>query len=77
VLIFDEFGQLKYHVRSRVNHRARQQARLDYLWRNRIRDRVAGRERYGFSEGAPRGQAFALMHLRRQGRLGKGAEWDA
>ncbi len=73
VLVFDEFGHLKYHVRKRLDDEKRQQQRLDYLWRNRVRD---SRQRYGFSDGAPAGRRFALMHLRRAGRLRQGGERD-
>jgi hypothetical protein len=72
VLMFDDFGHLKYHVRSRIDNAQRQTDRLDYLWRNGIRDEHG---RYGFSDGAPPGRRFALMHLRRSGRLRK-EEWD-
>jgi len=71
VLVFDDFGRLKYHVRSRINNAPRQAKRLDYLWRRNIKDRDG---RYGFSDGAPRGRRFAMMHLRRAGRLPK-EEW--
>ena len=73
VLIFDEFGHLKYHIRSRIRNANRQNARLDYLWRNGIRDRLG---RYGFSDGAPKGQRFALMHRRRDATLGDNDEWS-
>jgi len=72
-LVFDEFGHLKYHIRSRIDNPKRQNARLDYLWRNGIRDRNG---RYGFSDGSPRGQQFALMHARRDGRIEKVGEWN-
>jgi hypothetical protein len=72
VLIFDEFGHLKYHVRSRLNNADRQSKRLDYLWRNGIKDSDG---RYGFSDGSSPGQRFALMHLRRLGQAEKKEEW--
>jgi hypothetical protein len=72
VLIFDEFGQLKYHVRSRLDNADRQSKRLEYLWRNGIKDHDG---RYGFSDGASPGQRFALMHLRRAGRGERKEEW--
>jgi hypothetical protein len=31
-LIFSEYGQLKYHVRTRVLNKTRQSERLEYLW---------------------------------------------
>jgi len=73
VLIFDEFGHLKYHVRSRLNNADRQTMRLEYLWRNGIRDNDG---RYGFSDGVSPGQRFALMHLRRAGRFERREEWS-
>jgi hypothetical protein len=73
VLIFDEFGRLKYHVRSRIDSPGRQSARLDYLWRNGVHDTEG---RYGFSDGSPRGMRFAMMHLQRSGQLPHGGEWD-
>jgi hypothetical protein len=72
VLMFDDFGHLKYHVRSRIDNAQLQTKRLEYLWRNGIKD-MSGR--YGFSDGAPAGRRFVLMHLRRAGRLRK-EEWD-
>jgi len=33
-LIFSDYGQLKYHVRTRVLNADRQGARLDYLWKS-------------------------------------------
>jgi hypothetical protein len=72
VLIFDEFGHLKYHVRSRLDNADRQSKRLEYLWRNGIKDSDG---RYGFSDGASPGQRFALMHLRRAGRSERKEEW--
>ncbi|MBN1360459.1 MAG: hypothetical protein JW993_07700 [Sedimentisphaerales bacterium] len=73
VLVFDEFGRLKYHVRSRIDNPIRQHARLEYLWKNGIRDRLG---RYGFSDGSPKGQRFAIMHDRRDGREEKAGEWN-
>ncbi len=72
VLIFNEFGHLKYHVRSRLDNADRQSKRLDYLWNNGIKDHEG---RYGFSDGSSPGQRFALMHLRRVGRGGQKEEW--
>ncbi|MFH1719765.1 MAG: hypothetical protein ABIF19_20625 [Planctomycetota bacterium] len=73
VLVFDEFGHLKYHIRSRIDNPKRQNRRLGYLWRNRVHDRLG---RYGFSDGSPRGQRFALIHDRRDGRIEKRGEWN-
>ncbi|MBM3810642.1 MAG: hypothetical protein FJW20_03290 [Acidimicrobiia bacterium] len=33
-LIFNEFGQLKFHARNRIDNAGRQSARLAYLWEN-------------------------------------------
>jgi hypothetical protein len=71
-LVFDEYGHLKYHVRKRLDDRVRQAGMLAYLWRYKIRDRDG---RYGFTDGAKRGLRFAMMHLRRAGRL-REDEWD-
>jgi hypothetical protein len=73
VLVFNEFGRLKYHVRSRIDNPARQNSRLEYLWRHGIRDRMG---RYGFTDGSPKGMRFALMHARRDGSIQNGEEWD-
>lgn len=73
VLVFDEFGRLKYHVRSRIDNPERQNNRLSYLWQNGIHDRQG---RYGFSDGAPQGQRFALMHARRDGKVEEMGDWD-
>ena len=72
VLIFDEFGHLKYHVRSRIDNAERQNNRLAYLWRNGIRDTQG---RYGSTQGLPRGQQFAAMHSRRDGEKDRPDEW--
>lgn len=47
VVIFDEFGRLKYHVRNKVTNVERQTARLQYLWEIGFFD---GREQPGFAE---------------------------
>ena len=73
VLVFDDFGRLKYHVRSRIVNADLQAARLKYLWDNSIHD---SQGRYGFSDGAPRGLRFAMMHLQRSGQLPHGGGWD-
>lgn len=72
VLVFDEFGCLKFHIYSRINNPARQNSRLDYLWRNRVHDSDG---RYGFSDRTPRGQRFALVHRRRDGIRERQEEW--
>jgi hypothetical protein len=64
VLIFDEYGKLKYHIRSRIDNADRQNARLEYLTRYGIRDRRGG---YGLGDGSPRGMRFAVMHSLRDG----------
>ena len=72
VLVFDEFGRLKYHIHKRIDNARRQSERLRYLWESGIRD---SQGRYGFSDGAPRGQRFALAHLQRMGRLPEEEVW--
>ena len=53
-LIFDEFGQLKYHVRNRILSQCSQTARLEYLWK------------YGFFTHEDFSKNFfSRMHLRR------------
>jgi hypothetical protein len=50
-LIFSEYGQLKYHVRTRVLNKTRQSERLQYLWDS------------GFFESDDQGQRrFSEMH---------------
>lgn len=50
-LIFGEYGQLKYHVRTRVLNKKRQSERLEYLWDT------------GFFESDDQGQRrFSEMH---------------
>ncbi|MDH4223054.1 MAG: hypothetical protein OEV55_05875 [candidate division Zixibacteria bacterium] len=73
VLVFDDFGHLKYHIHSRIDDPDRQNKRLEYLWRNRIID---SKKRYGFSDGSPEGQRFARMHLRRDRRIEPKEEWE-
>ncbi len=73
VFIFDEFGHLKYHIRSRINNPISQNERLGYLWRNRIRD---SRGRYGITHGPTKGLPFAKMHAYRDGTEYKLGEWD-
>jgi hypothetical protein len=75
VLVFDEFGYLKYHIHSRIDNEQRQGKRLKYLWENGVFDRFKQYKRYGFSDGSPVGQRFALMHNRRDGITMKGDEW--
>lgn len=72
VLVFDEFGRLKYHIPSRINDPKRQSQRLEYLWKNRIID---PRKRYGFGTSARRGEHFRAMHDRRAGRSSGAEEW--
>jgi hypothetical protein len=72
-LVFDEFGRLKYHVHKRLDNSRRQSERLRHLWEHGMRDSDG---RYGFSDGAPTGQRFALAHLQRLGRLAREEDWD-
>jgi hypothetical protein len=53
-LVFDEYGQLKFNVHNSFKDVARQQRRLDYLWK------------YGyFNPARPALSRFGDMHLRR------------
>ena len=54
VLIFDQYGRIKFHVAQRLNEVSRQKPRLEYLWNNGYIDRVADRR-----------NRFALLHRRR------------
>jgi len=58
-IIFDQWGRAKYHQRKPLFEWPRQQARLEYLARNGLRDRLG---RFGFSYGLPEGQRFASLH---------------
>lgn len=62
VLVFDQFGRLKYHLPKRLADWDRQSRRLAYLVRHGLRD---SRGRLGFSTGTPLGQRFALAHALR------------
>ncbi len=53
-LIFDEYGQLKYHIRRRILSQRSQEARIKYLWK------------YGYLSHEDFSKNFFLrMHLRR------------
>lgn len=56
VLIFDDFGQLKYHIATRIDDPDRQNPRLEYLWKIGQKDRM---NRYGFTDGKGRGKKFS------------------
>jgi hypothetical protein len=53
-LIFNEYGQLKYQIRNRIEDTARQTARLHYLWENGFFDQPSDRKSH-----------FAELHLAR------------
>lgn len=59
VLVFDQFGRAKYHIRKPLTDWRRQMQRLQYLARTGMFD---SRQRVGFSTGAPVGQRFAMLH---------------
>ena len=59
VLVFDQFGRAKYHIRKPLTDWRRQMQRLQYLARTGMFD---SRQRVGFSTGAPAGQRFAMLH---------------
>lgn len=52
-LIFDEYGRLKFHVRTRVNDAERQTQRLKYLWE------------FGFIKNGPAAFRFSSLHRQR------------
>jgi hypothetical protein len=58
-LIFDQFGQAKFHHAKPLQDWSRQARRLRYLVANGLFDT---RGRVGFSLGTPRGQRFAEFH---------------
>jgi hypothetical protein len=53
-LIFNEYGQLKYQIRNRIENAKRQTARLQYLWKSGFYDRPS-------KDSSP----FAEIHLAR------------
>jgi hypothetical protein len=57
-IVFDQFGQAKYHHRKDIRDPGRQQRRLSYLVRNGLSDD----ESLGVSDGMPAGQRFAILH---------------
>ncbi len=56
VLVFDDYGRLKYHIRQRLDDWPRQGKRLEYLVRNEIGDAQTG---YGFTDSAARGMRYS------------------
>ncbi|NND74084.1 MAG: hypothetical protein HKN44_03670 [Ilumatobacter sp.] len=59
-LIFDQFGNLKYHCSKPLFDWRRQKKRLDHLYTCGEKDQYG---RYGFSSGDSAGQAFAGLHV--------------
>jgi hypothetical protein len=57
-IVFDQFGQAKYHHRKDIRDTQRQRRRLGYLISNGLSDRGG----LGVSDGLPAGQRFALLH---------------
>jgi len=57
-IVFDQFGQAKYHHRKDIRDTRRQRRRLEYLIRNGLSDGGS----LGVSEGLPAGQRFAILH---------------
>ena len=57
-IIFDQFGQAKYHHRKDIRDTRRQQRRLRYLVGNGLPDD----DSLGVSDGMPAGQRFAILH---------------
>jgi hypothetical protein len=54
VLIFDQYGRIKFHVAQRLNDVARQRQRLEYLWSRGYIDQISDRR-----------NRFAMLHRRR------------
>ena len=66
VLIFDEFGRLKFHIHNRIDNAERQTVRLKHLFE------------YGyFNSGASRLRRFSHLHRMRALNAGRQApeEW--
>jgi hypothetical protein len=57
-IIFDQFGQAKYHHRKDIRDVRRQRRRLNYLISNGLFDG----DSLGVSDGMPAGQRFAILH---------------
>lgn len=53
-VIFDEYGHVKYNIGKSIMDRARQSARLQYLW-----------DHGAFSPGSSKDRAFSRLHVRR------------
>jgi hypothetical protein len=57
-IIFDQFGQAKYHHRKDIRDVRRQRRRLNYLISHGLFDG----DSLGVSDGMPAGQRFAILH---------------
>lgn len=57
-IVFDQFGQAKYHHRKDIRDIRRQRRRLNYLINNGLFDG----DSLGVSDGLPAGQRFAILH---------------
>lgn len=57
-IVFDQFGQAKYHHRKDIRDTRRQRRRLIYLINNGLFDG----DSLGVSDGMPEGQRFAILH---------------
>ena len=62
ILIFDEFGRVKFHIKNRIDS-MRQQSRLQYLWDVGFFDNSGEESRREVR--IRRGPAFSTLHLRR------------
>lgn len=60
VVVFDQFGRVRFHQSKPIRDGDRQRRRLEYL--DRI-GRTDQRGRFGFSDGASKGQRWAEFHL--------------
>ena len=57
-IVFDQFGQAKYHHRKDIRDTRRQRRRLNYLTNNGLFDG----DSLGVSDGMPAGERFAILH---------------
>ena len=60
VIIFDQFGRVRFHQSKPIGDGDRQRRRLAYLARI---GRTDQRGRFGFSDGASKGQRWAEFHI--------------
>lgn len=73
VMIFDEYGHLKFHIASRIDDPERQSLRLKFLWVKNIKDKSG---RFGFSDGAKRGKRFSDYLFKKEKTMKLLEGWD-